>query len=133
MAPVGNNGSFVFGNGLSAFGSVSGKLKLKLKDNVEDGTYTISTTVTEAYNTMGDSVVAKAAADKVVVTSRIPGDVDNNGSVNGRDSMLLLQYIAGWDVKINMLNADVDGNGAVNGRDSMIMLQYIAGWPVVLK
>ena len=64
---------------------------------------------------------------------RVPGDVDGNGTVNGRDSLMLLQYVAGWEVTINESNADVDQNGTVNGRDSLIMLQYIAGWDVTLK
>ena len=57
-----------------------------------------------------------------------PGDLNKDGTVNGKDSMLLLQYLAGWDVNIDKNNADINGDGTVNGKDSMLLLQYLAGW-----
>ena len=37
----------------------------------------------------------------LTVTSHIPGDVNGDGTVNSRDSITLLRYLAGWDVEIH--------------------------------
>ena len=63
-----------------------------------------------------------------VVSSKKAGDINGDGIVNGKDSILLLQYLAGWDVSFNSENADINGDGTVNGKDSMLLLQYLAGW-----
>ncbi len=62
----------------------------------------------------------------------ISGDVNGDGVINGRDSGLLLQYLAEWDVEIVEEAADTNGDGVVNGRDSGLLLQYLADWDVVL-
>ena len=72
-------------------------------------------------------------ADKELVLpsidiSRSIGDVNDDGTVNGKDSMLLLQYLAGWDVSFDADSADINDDGTVNGKDSMLLLQYLAGW-----
>ena len=64
---------------------------------------------------------------------RLPGDVNGDGSVNGKDSVLLMQYLSGWGTGINKSNADVDGSSGVTGRDSVLLMQYLAGWGVTLK
>ena len=64
---------------------------------------------------------------------RIPGDVNGDSVVNGKDSALLAQYLAGWDVSIDLDAADVNDDGKVNGKDSALIAQYLAGWDVVLK
>ena len=61
-------------------------------------------------------------------TSKKAGDLNNDGKVNLKDSMLLLQHLAGWDVMFNDVNADINGDGKVNLKDSMLLLQYLAGW-----
>lgn len=65
--------------------------------------------------------------------TRIPGDVTNDGVVDGRDSVRLLKYLAHWDVTIHESNSDVTGDGLVDGRDSVRLLKYLAHWDVVLK
>ena len=63
---------------------------------------------------------------------RLAGDVNGDGIVNLRDSMLLQQYLADWEVEIITANADVNGDGIVNLLDSMLLQQYLADWDVVL-
>ena len=58
------------------------------------------------------------------------GDVNGDGEINGKDSILLAQYMAEWDVEIVLANADVNGDGEVNGKDSILMAQYMAEWDV---
>lgn len=65
--------------------------------------------------------------------TRIPGDVTDDGIVDGRDSVRLLKYLAHWDVTIHESNSDVTGDGLVDGRDSVRLLKYLAHWDVVLK
>ncbi len=64
---------------------------------------------------------------------RIPGDVNGDGVVNGKDSVLLAQYLAEWDVSIDLDAADVNADGEVNGKDSVLLAQYLAEWDVVLQ
>lgn len=62
----------------------------------------------------------------------IPGDANSDGSVNNRDAARILQYVAQWDVEIDMLAADANGDGFVNNRDAARILQYVAQWDVTL-
>lgn len=64
---------------------------------------------------------------------RIPGDVDNNQTVDMNDAMLLLRYVAGEQVTINQSNADVNGDSKVDIQDALVMLQQQAGWGVKLQ
>lgn len=91
----------------------------------------------------GDKLFYVAAQDPYMTGKQIdsipfpaaylPGDVNGDGRVNGKDSVLLLQYLAGWDVAVDPKAADVSGDGRVNGKDSVLLLQYLAGWDVVLS
>lgn len=65
---------------------------------------------------------------------RLYGDVNSDGLVNGRDVILLRQYIAGWDVSVDLKAANVNGDDAetVNGLDMILLRQYVAGWNVTL-
>ena len=63
-----------------------------------------------------------------IVIEQKTGDINDDGTVNGKDSMLLLQYLAGWDIELSPDSADINGDGAINGKDSMLLLQYLAGW-----
>lgn len=58
------------------------------------------------------------------------GDINLDGRIDGMDSVLLLQSIAGWDLTgdINLDLGDVNGDGLIDGRDTVLMLQYLAGW-----
>lgn len=60
------------------------------------------------------------------------GDVNGDQMINGKDSTLLLQYLADWDVEINMDAADVNGDDRVDGKDATLLLQYLADWDVIL-
>ena len=63
-----------------------------------------------------------------VIYKYIPGDLNDDGKVNLKDSMLLLQHLAGWEVSFNEVNADINSDGKINLKDSMLLLQYLAGW-----
>lgn len=66
-----------------------------------------------------------------IPSTAITGDINMDDKVDGIDSGILLQIIAGWDLSdydINLDLADVNGDGSINGTDSGLMLQYLAGW-----
>ena len=71
-------------------------------------------------------LVAKCIPD---VTTYTP-DIDNNGAVNLKDLVLLAQYVANWDVSVNLSVTDVDGNGITELPDVNVLARYLAGWDV---
>ena len=73
------------------------------------------------------------AEKTVTITERIPGDVNGDGKVNGKDVTALSRYLAGWDVEINLQAANVNGDSVVNGKDVTVLSRYLAGWDVELK
>ena len=64
------------------------------------------------------------------VPNYLVGDVNGDGVVDGRDSGLLLQYLAEWDVSIEKAAADLNGDNLIDGKDSGLLLQYLAEWDV---
>ena len=81
--------------------------------------------------TVGDSNVTEN------VTVYLIGDVDGNGKVEQKDSMILSRYFAGWsgyETKIvSSAAADVDQDGELKLKDSMILSRYFAGWSEYTK
>lgn len=81
--------------------------------------------------TVGDSIVTED------VTVYLIGDVDGNGKVEQKDSMILSRYFAGWsgyETKIvSSAAADVDQDGELKLKDSMILSRYFAGWSEYTK
>ena len=81
--------------------------------------------------TVGDGNVTKD------VTIYLIGDVDGNGKVEQKDSMILSRYFAGWsgyETKIvSSAAADVDQDGELKLKDSMILSRYFAGWSEYTK
>ncbi len=66
-------------------------------------------------------------------TYRVYGDVDNNGELDIADLVMLIQYIAKWELVLSdnfAQNADVDGNGEIDISDTVMLAQMIAKWDV---
>lgn len=62
----------------------------------------------------------------------LPGDVNDDGTVNAKDASALAKRLAGWSVEINEANADTNADGTVNAKDLSLLLKYLAGWSVTL-
>lgn len=56
------------------------------------------------------------------------GDADNSGEVDVSDVLLVQQFIASWDVKINQMNADIDRDHEITVDDALMIQQIIAGY-----
>ena len=65
--------------------------------------------------------------------ARIPGDANEDGVVDLRDALLVMQHEAGWPVSINGYAADVDADGKLDLADALLLLQYGAGLNVELR
>ena len=64
----------------------------------------------------------------VAIISYIPGDVNSDEAVNGKDVTLLRRYNAGgYGVDINEDAADVNDDDAINGKDVTLIRRYNAG------
>ena len=60
----------------------------------------------------------------------ILGDVNNDGTVNTKDRIVLARYLAkrsGYD-KINTANSDVNADGTVDAKDRIVLARYLAKW-----
>lgn len=82
-----------------------------------------------------DSVSFRTVDGCVTVANYIPGDVDGDGKVTTKDSILIRRYLlGGWNITINEDAADVDKDGKITVKDSILIRRYLlGGWNIVLK
>lgn len=90
------------------------------------------------YVKMGGTDVDEMATDTFTYNTpeaaptHTPGDINDDGSINGTDATFLLRYVAGWPNVPGIEAAmNVNGDSIINGVDATILLRYIAGWPNV--
>ena len=82
----------------------------------------------DIYNRDLDSLKFDMVSGYVNVINYIPGDVNSDNAVNGKDVTLLRRYNAGgYDVSINRAAADVNDDLAINGKDVTLIRRYNAG------
>ena len=69
--------------------------------------------------------------EKVVIS----GNLNDDGTINSTDVILLRRYIAGgYGISINEQAADVNADGKINSSDVILLRRYIAGgYGVILK
>ncbi len=63
----------------------------------------------------------------------LPGDVNADGAVDGRDAVRLARYIATKDAEASARAADVNDDGDIDGKDLRLLVQYLSGQDVELK
>lgn len=65
--------------------------------------------------------------------TNFPGDINDDGQINGNDYLILNHYTSGCNdfsiEKINFAAADIDGDGILTAKDRMILARYLAKWP----
>lgn len=86
----------------------------------------------DIYDADLNSIVVTMVSGSLNVIDYIPGDVNGDGIVSGKDVTLIRRYNAGIDVEINTLAADVNSDGVINGKDVTLIRRYQAGWNVKL-
>ena len=67
---------------------------------------------------IGSCVIITASASQL-------GDVNSDGSINGKDVLALRKYIVGLDSNIDEASADVNSDGNINGKDVLMLRKYI--------
>lgn len=89
----------------------------------------------DIYNENMDSVNLQTVNGCVTVIDYKPGDVNDDGLINGKDVTLIRRYIVGgYNLEINESAADVNEDGRINGKDVTSIRRYIVGgYDVELK
>lgn len=87
----------------------------------------------DIYNSNLDSLEFNVTNGCVTIVNYIPGDVNSDGVVNGKDVTLIRRYNAGSSVEINEAAADVNDDGVINGKDVTLIRRKNAGYDVELK
>lgn len=80
-----------------------------------------------------NGAVAVCTVNVYAPSSRLPGDVNEDGTVDERDALLVMQYDAGWKVNLNGWQGDVNADGKTDLADAVLIFQYSAGLDVQLK
>ena len=106
-----NNSKYAFGTYNSHTTIGTGDV-IKYPDNFFCGFYTSSTD------------------DETPDVLNTTGDVNDDGYTNNRDLAVLMQFINGWEITVNLSVADVNGDGEINNRDYAVLMQFVNGWNV---
>ncbi|MGN0441313.1 MAG: dockerin type I domain-containing protein [Acutalibacteraceae bacterium] len=83
-------------------------------------------------NSSSDNINPDVVSGEIKILNFIYGDVNSDGVVNKKDSLMLKRYLADNTVKIDKKAADVNADNSVNKKDSLRLKQYLAGWNVKL-
>ena len=75
-------------------------LTFKVADDAVDGTYEITLVCDEAYNSALEDVTFSFTNNPLTVITYIYGDVNGDWVINGKDIILLNQYLAEWGVTL---------------------------------
>ena len=82
----------------------------------------------DIYNAELEDLTCNMVGGHVTVLDYLPGDVNGDGTVNGKDVTLVRRYNAsGYEVTINEAAADVNADGLINGKDVTLIRRYVAG------
>lgn len=112
-------------------------LTFTVAEGAEEGGYNISATYDagDIYNGDMDDVEFAIVEGKVTVKNSTPGDVNDDGIVNGKDVTLIRRHVlTGYDQTINEDAADVNNDGIINGKDvTLVRRAIIGGYDVELK
>ena len=101
-----------------------------IKDDVKEGDIPVSVSYDpgDISNADLEDVDFILETGKITVFTRVPGDVNNDGKMNAKDYLSIMQYIAGKkDVVEDASSLDVTGDGKVNAKDYLSIMQVIAG------
>lgn len=82
----------------------------------------------DIYNSDLESLDFDTVNGSIIIIDYTPGDVNDDGVVNGKDVTLLRRYNAGgYDVTIREAAANVNDDGVINGKDVTLIRRYNAG------
>lgn len=79
-----------------------------------------------------DDIEMSVVSGGINITNFIYGDLNGDGLVNKKDSLLMKMYLADNSTVIDKKAADVYADGIINKKDSLYLKQYLAGLDVEL-
>ena len=90
---------------------------------VGDKTYEVGDTMVITADTVITALWSEPAETVLI------GDANSDGTVDGKDAMLLARYVAKWDgIAPDLSACDLNGDGKADNADAMILARYTAGW-----
>ena len=123
---VSADGGNVQYNGIIAY------LEFSTADSLSTGNYPVKIQTIEAVNEEKEDVGYCSSDGYVRVVDYIPGDINGDLATNMKDVVLLMQYVARWDVSVNEAALDVNADSSVNMKDVVLLMQYVAKWDVII-
>lgn len=96
---------------------VSGERTLSAEDKVSTGC---------VLRLAGSDGAVKAEFKTIAV-----GDVDGDSAIAVSDAIMMLKFVAGWEIEAEPAAADIDGDGMVTVNDAITALKIVAGWEAV--
>ena len=126
------------------------KLTFEVAENVEESAVLAINVTGDALTDAEDNTVTATYEDgSVRIVNYLPGDTDENDTIDPRDLVALAKYISdncttdpdGFNVTINESAADVNDDGNLDPRDLVLIAKYISddcktdpeGFNVILK
>ena len=88
---------------------------------------TTKTTTTTKTNTTTTTNKATTTTSNTNVSGKLYGDCNSDGSVNGKDVLLLRKYIVKLANVIDTGVSDLNSDGNINGKDVLLLRKYIVG------
>ena len=92
----------------------------------------VSYSAGDIINVEFEDIDMKVVSGGVEVEDFVYGDLNGDGLVNKKDSLLMKMYLADDSTVIDERAADVYADGAINKKDSLYLKQYLAGLDVEL-
>lgn len=116
-------------NGDATVATITFKVKSDITDNIATDVE-LTYDPDDIYNIAEDNIDCDIVNGVVNVVAAVPGDINGDTKVNNKDVTRLMQYLAHWDVFVNVPTLDTNGDGKVNNKDVTRLMQYLAHWDV---
>lgn len=103
------------------------KLRFQVLEDAEDCETAVSFDSAEAFNYAVEDLKFDLKPAAVVISSALPGDTNDDESVDVLDLVRLRKYLVNSSTPINETNADLDGDGTVALRDLVLLRKLLVG------
>lgn len=118
----------IFYQGLNSYlTGVLAHIVVEIPDNVIDGQeFSVAITFSDCYDIDEKTVfVNPMLITSIKVEKSIPGDINNDDTIDGRDLLSLLKLLSSTEIS-NETTADVNEDGQLNGADVLRLLKILA-------
>lgn len=138
-AKLGNPSTFLWDSerGMTQEDGTVLKLKFSISDQAVEGdqlSINLSYVPGDLYDENLETVNLQIVNGCITVVNYIPGDVNGDKVVNGKDVTSVRRHIVGgYDQTINTAAADVNEDDRINGKDVTLLRKYIVGDDIQLK